>query len=48
MFATPYKAHPDTGNIRGFNLGAVKYTTVQVTKLPLQQELLRIGHDLLN
>jgi hypothetical protein len=26
----------NTGNIRGLNLAAVKRTTVQVTKLPLQ------------
>jgi hypothetical protein len=31
MFATLYKANPDTGNIRGLNLAAVKLTTVQVT-----------------
>jgi hypothetical protein len=47
MFATLDKVSPDTGNIRGLNLAAVKYTTVQVTRLPLQQELLMIGHDLL-
>jgi hypothetical protein len=32
MFA---EAKPDTENIRGSNLAAVKLTTVQVTKLPL-------------
>jgi hypothetical protein len=35
MFATLDKANPDTGNIRGLNLAAVKHTNVQVTKLPL-------------
>jgi hypothetical protein len=35
MFATLDKANPDTGNIRGINLAAVKHTTVQVTRLPL-------------
>jgi hypothetical protein len=29
------KAKPDTENIRGLNLAAVKLTTVQVNKLPL-------------
>jgi hypothetical protein len=43
IFATLDKANRDTGNIKGFNLAAVKHTTVQVTK----QELLTIGHDLL-
>jgi hypothetical protein len=47
MFATMDKANPDTGNIRGLNLAAVKHTTVQVTRLPLQQELPMTGHDLL-
>jgi hypothetical protein len=28
-------------------LAAVKHTTVQVTRLPLQQELPMTGHDLL-
>jgi hypothetical protein len=35
MFATSEKAIPDTKNIRGLCLGAVKSTSVQVTKLPL-------------
>jgi hypothetical protein len=35
MFATLDKANPDTENIRGLNLAAVKYTTVQVTRLLL-------------
>jgi hypothetical protein len=29
------KTNPDTGNIRGLNLAAVKHTTVEVTRLPL-------------
>jgi hypothetical protein len=47
MFATLDKANSDTGNIRSLNLAAVNHTTVQVTKLLLQQELLIIEHDLL-
>jgi hypothetical protein len=47
MFATLDKANADTGNKRGLSLAAVKHTTVQVTRLLLQQELLMIGHDLL-
>jgi hypothetical protein len=35
MFAPLDKAKPVTENIRGLNLAAVKYTTVQVTRLPL-------------
>jgi hypothetical protein len=35
MFATLDKVNPDTENIRGFNLAAVKHTTVQVSRLPL-------------
>jgi hypothetical protein len=34
-FATLDKANPDTGNIRGLYLAAVKHTTVQVTRLLL-------------
>jgi hypothetical protein len=34
-FVTLDKAIPDTGNIRGLNLAAVKHMTVQVTRLPL-------------
>jgi hypothetical protein len=34
-FATLDKAKPDTGNIRGLNLTAIKHTTVQVTGPPL-------------
>jgi hypothetical protein len=41
------QGEPNTGNIRGLNLAAVKHTTVQVTRLLLQQELLMLGHDLL-
>jgi hypothetical protein len=46
IFTTLEKANPDTGNIRGLNLAAVKHTTVHVTRLLLLQELLSIGHDL--
>jgi hypothetical protein len=35
IFATLDKANPDTGNLRGLNLAALKHTTVQVIKLPL-------------
>jgi hypothetical protein len=35
MFATLDKTNPDTGNIRGLNVAAVKHTTVQVTRLLL-------------
>jgi hypothetical protein len=35
IFAAEDKAKPDIENIRGLNLGVVKFTTVQVTKLPL-------------
>jgi hypothetical protein len=48
MFATLDKAKPDTENIRSFNLAAIKHTTAQATRLPLKQELLTIGHCLLN
>jgi hypothetical protein len=41
------KAKPVTENTRGLNLVAVRRTTVQVSKLPLQPELLKILHDLL-
>jgi hypothetical protein len=47
MFAALAKAKPDTGNIRGLNLAAVKHATVQVTRLPLWRRLLKIGHKLL-
>jgi hypothetical protein len=47
MFETLDKANLDTGKIRGLNLAAVKHTTVKVTRLLVQQELLMIGHDLL-
>jgi hypothetical protein len=47
MFATLDKANRDTSNIRGLNLAEVKHTTVEVTRLLLQQEILMIGHDLL-
>jgi hypothetical protein len=35
IFAAWDKAKPDTENVRGLKLAAVKLTTVQVTKLPL-------------
>jgi hypothetical protein len=35
MFAAQGKEKPDTENVSGLNLVAVKLTTVQVTKLPL-------------
>jgi hypothetical protein len=35
IFAAYDKAKLDTENIKGLNLVAVKFTTVQVTKLPL-------------
>jgi hypothetical protein len=35
MFAAQDKARPDAENIRGLNFAAVKFTTVQVAKLPL-------------
>jgi hypothetical protein len=47
MFATMEKAKPDTENIRGLNLAAVKHKTVEVTRPPLQGKLLGIGHNLL-
>jgi hypothetical protein len=43
IFATLDKANRDTGNTRGLNLAAVNHTTVQVTRLLFQQELLIIG-----
>jgi hypothetical protein len=35
MFAAYDKTKPDIENIRGLNLAAAKFTTVQVIKLPL-------------
>jgi hypothetical protein len=35
MFATLDKARPDTGNIRGLNLVAVKHATFQMIRLSL-------------
>jgi hypothetical protein len=35
MFPKLDKARPDTGNIRGLILAAVKYTTVQAIRLSL-------------
>jgi hypothetical protein len=40
MFAILDKAKPDTGNIRGLNLAAVMFMTVQASRLPLWRELL--------
>jgi hypothetical protein len=34
---------PDIENIRGLNLTVVKITTVQVTRLPLQHKICKIG-----
>jgi hypothetical protein len=47
MFAPLDKAKPVTEDTRGMNLAAVKHTTVQVTRLPLQRKLPEIGHNLL-
>jgi hypothetical protein len=41
------KRKPDTENIRGLNLVAVKHTTVQVIRQPSLQKLHELGHDLL-
>jgi hypothetical protein len=35
MFVTSEKVKPDTVNIRGLNLVAVKHMTIQVTSQPL-------------
>jgi hypothetical protein len=43
MLAAYHKAKPDTENIRGLNLAAVKLTTVHVAKLPLYHKLLKMG-----
>jgi hypothetical protein len=43
MFAVQGKVKPDTENIRGLNLVMVKLTIVQVTKLPLQHKIHKIG-----
>jgi hypothetical protein len=47
IFAILDKAKPDTENVRGLNMDAVRRMTVQVTRLLLRCETLRIGHDLL-
>jgi hypothetical protein len=47
MFATSEQEKPDTENIRGLNLAAVKCMTVQVTRKPLQHELDELEYDLL-
>jgi hypothetical protein len=41
IFAVCYKAKPDIENKKGLNLAV--FATVQVTKLPLQHEIRRIG-----
>jgi hypothetical protein len=46
MFAILDKAKTDTENIRGLNLAAVRHVTVQVTKLPLQPEIILTAHNL--
>jgi hypothetical protein len=43
MFVVQHKVKPDTENIRGLNLVAVKLTTSQVTKGPLQHKMHKIG-----
>jgi hypothetical protein len=42
MFAVYDKAKPDTENIRGLNLAVVSLTTVQVTKLPLYDNIRQV------
>jgi hypothetical protein len=42
FFAAQDKKKPDTENIRGLNLAAVKLTTVEVAKLPLQHKINKI------
>jgi hypothetical protein len=39
MFVAEDKAKADIENIRGLNLEAVKLTTVQMIKLPLQHNI---------
>jgi hypothetical protein len=34
---------PDTDHIGGLNLGAVKLTTAQVTRQPLQHKICKMG-----
>jgi hypothetical protein len=43
MFGIMEKAKPETGNVRGFTLAAVKHTTFQVIRLLLQRKLLKMG-----
>jgi hypothetical protein len=38
-----FAAKPDVENLRGLNLSVVKLSTVQVTKLPLQHQVCKIG-----
>jgi hypothetical protein len=46
IFATWDKVKPDTENIGGLNLAAVRLTAVQMTKLPLYHELRKRRHEL--
>jgi hypothetical protein len=43
MFVVQEEENPDMENMRGLNLTVVKLTTVQVTKLPLQHKIRKIG-----
>jgi hypothetical protein len=38
-----YKVKPDIENIRDLNLAVVKLTTVQMTRLPLQHKICKMG-----
>jgi hypothetical protein len=42
-FAVQDKMKPDIENIRGLNLAVVKFTTVEMTKLPLQHKIRKTG-----
>jgi hypothetical protein len=48
MFTILDKVKPNTENIRGLNLAAVRLMTIKVTKLLLWPELLLIRYDLLH
>jgi hypothetical protein len=43
IFAVQDKAKPDIENKRGLNSAVVKLTTVQMTKLPLEHEIRKVG-----
>jgi hypothetical protein len=45
MLAILDREKPDTENIRGLNLAAVRRTTVQVTRLLFWGKLLEIEHN---